>query len=177
MLCFLRQRVWYDVVSVEVTTRSLRYVQTPRYDTNDAGLPTEIHGRHSALRRLAQFSSRALARLVNASGSDGSSPNLWGRTYPTHRGRVTIRPCCRDRMPSSEHRLMFPKPGNIDADNLPLVKSTAKKAHTSNKMANNDLPVPRDPTEDEALALFKTIEERFPSQTLGDDKWYILTVS
>ncbi|KAH7392078.1 hypothetical protein DE146DRAFT_679574 [Phaeosphaeria sp. MPI-PUGE-AT-0046c] len=41
-------------------------------------------------------------------------------------------------------------------------------------MASNDLPVPRDPTEDEALALFRTIEERFPSKSLGDDKWYIL---
>jgi hypothetical protein len=44
-------------------------------------------------------------------------------------------------------------------------------------MAGNELPVPRDPTEDEALTLFKAIEEKFPSKTLGDDKWYVLAVS
>jgi hypothetical protein len=44
-------------------------------------------------------------------------------------------------------------------------------------MASNELPIPRDPTDDEALALFRAIEEKFPSKTLGDDKWYILAVS
>jgi hypothetical protein len=44
-------------------------------------------------------------------------------------------------------------------------------------MTGNELPVPRDPTEDEALALFKAIEEKFPSKSLGDDKWYVLMVS
>jgi hypothetical protein len=44
-------------------------------------------------------------------------------------------------------------------------------------MASNELPIPRDPTEEEALALFKAIEEKFPSSTLGDDKWYVLAVS
>lgn len=44
-------------------------------------------------------------------------------------------------------------------------------------MASHDLPIPRDPTEEEALALFKSVEERFPSKSLGDDKWYILAVS
>lgn len=33
-----------------------------------------------------------------------------------------------------------------------------------------------DPTSEEALALFEAVEEKFPSNTLGDDKWYILTV-
>lgn len=45
------------------------------------------------------------------------------------------------------------------------------------EMAANEIPIPRDPTDDEALALFKAIEEKFPSQTLGDDKWYVLLVS
>jgi hypothetical protein len=35
---------------------------------------------------------------------------------------------------------------------------------------------PEDPTEAEALALFKAIEEKFPSETVGHDKWYVLTV-
>ncbi|KAJ4360989.1 uncharacterized protein N0V89_001558 [Didymosphaeria variabile] len=35
--------------------------------------------------------------------------------------------------------------------------------------------VPQDPTEEEALALFKAVEEKFPSKTVGDDKWYVLT--
>jgi hypothetical protein len=43
-------------------------------------------------------------------------------------------------------------------------------------MATNDIPILRDPTEDEALALFKAVEEKFPSKSLGDDKWYVLTV-
>jgi hypothetical protein len=43
-------------------------------------------------------------------------------------------------------------------------------------MTSSELPIPRDPTEDEALALFKSIEEKFPSKTLGNDKWYILAV-
>ncbi|ORX99503.1 hypothetical protein BCR34DRAFT_523200 [Clohesyomyces aquaticus] len=34
--------------------------------------------------------------------------------------------------------------------------------------------VPKDPTVEEATALFNAIEEKFPSKTLGDDKWYIL---
>ncbi|KAK7183278.1 hypothetical protein DPSP01_011781 [Paraphaeosphaeria sporulosa] len=37
------------------------------------------------------------------------------------------------------------------------------------------IDVPRDPTEEEALALFEVIEEKFPSTTIGDDKWYVLT--
>ncbi|KNG48505.1 hypothetical protein DDE82_002046 [Stemphylium lycopersici] len=41
-------------------------------------------------------------------------------------------------------------------------------------MADNEIPIPRDRTDDEALALFKAIEEKFPSQTLGEDKWYVL---
>lgn len=44
-------------------------------------------------------------------------------------------------------------------------------------MATQQLPVPRDPTEEEALTLFKALEEKFPSKTLGEDKWYVLTVS
>jgi hypothetical protein len=43
-------------------------------------------------------------------------------------------------------------------------------------MATNEIPIPRDPTEDEALALFKAIEEKFPSKSLGNDKWYVLLV-
>lgn len=43
-------------------------------------------------------------------------------------------------------------------------------------MAADGLPAPHDPTEDEALALFKAIEEKFPSATLGNEKWYILAV-
>lgn len=39
-----------------------------------------------------------------------------------------------------------------------------------------NLPIPRDPTDDEALALFKAVEELFPSNSLGTEKWYILTV-
>ena len=41
-------------------------------------------------------------------------------------------------------------------------------------MATNDFV--RDPTPEEALALFKDVEDHFPSKTLGDDKWYVLTV-
>ncbi|KAF2845834.1 hypothetical protein T440DRAFT_511277 [Plenodomus tracheiphilus IPT5] len=44
-------------------------------------------------------------------------------------------------------------------------------------MATNEIPIPRDPTAEEALALFKAVEEKFPSSTLGDDKWYILTLA
>lgn len=43
-------------------------------------------------------------------------------------------------------------------------------------MTPNEIPTPRDPTDEEALALFKAVEELFPSKTLGKDKWYILTV-
>jgi hypothetical protein len=43
-------------------------------------------------------------------------------------------------------------------------------------MSSNEIPIPRDPTEEEALALFKAVEEKFPSKSLGDDKWYILAV-
>jgi hypothetical protein len=43
-------------------------------------------------------------------------------------------------------------------------------------MAAREIPVPHDPTDEEALALFQTVEEKFPSKTLGDDKWYVLVV-
>lgn len=33
------------------------------------------------------------------------------------------------------------------------------------------------PSEEETLDLFKAIEQHFPSQTLGADKWYILLVA
>lgn len=36
---------------------------------------------------------------------------------------------------------------------------------------------PQDPTEEEALELFKAVEDNFPSKTLGSNKWYILVVS
>lgn len=32
------------------------------------------------------------------------------------------------------------------------------------------------PTPEEAMALFKEIEQKFPSATLGEDKWEILAV-
>jgi hypothetical protein len=35
---------------------------------------------------------------------------------------------------------------------------------------------PRDPTDEEALALFKAVEDKFPSSTLGTEKWYIVLV-
>lgn len=44
-------------------------------------------------------------------------------------------------------------------------------------MATSKIFIPQDPTEEEAHALFKAVEERFPKATLGDDKWYILTAS
>ncbi|KAI4700250.1 hypothetical protein J4E81_004288 [Alternaria sp. BMP 2799] len=44
-------------------------------------------------------------------------------------------------------------------------------------MSTTTIPIPRDPTDDEALALFKAIEEKFPSQSLGDDKWYVLLLA
>lgn len=34
----------------------------------------------------------------------------------------------------------------------------------------------REPTPEEAIILFKAIEERFPHKTVGDDKWYLVTV-
>ncbi|KAF2477133.1 uncharacterized protein BDR25DRAFT_331005 [Lindgomyces ingoldianus] len=34
---------------------------------------------------------------------------------------------------------------------------------------------PKDPTAEEAITLFKAVEEKFPSKTLGNDKWYIVT--
>ncbi|KAF2686134.1 hypothetical protein K458DRAFT_363736 [Lentithecium fluviatile CBS 122367] len=42
-------------------------------------------------------------------------------------------------------------------------------------MAANGFPP--DPTEADALALFKSVEEKFPIKTLGSDKWYILKLS
>ena len=35
---------------------------------------------------------------------------------------------------------------------------------------------PDDPTDEDALALFKTVEEKFPSKTVGNEKCYIVTV-
>ncbi|KAJ8116960.1 hypothetical protein OPT61_g1736 [Boeremia exigua] len=40
-----------------------------------------------------------------------------------------------------------------------------------------ELPMPRDPTDEEALELFNAVENLFPSKTLGDGKWYILTLA
>ncbi|KAH9861327.1 hypothetical protein IAQ61_011064 [Plenodomus lingam] len=42
---------------------------------------------------------------------------------------------------------------------------------------NKQIPIPRDPTKEEAHALFNEVEEKFPSSTLGDGKWYILTLA
>ncbi|KAF2703290.1 hypothetical protein K504DRAFT_444142 [Pleomassaria siparia CBS 279.74] len=39
-------------------------------------------------------------------------------------------------------------------------------------MATNHFP--DDPTEEDALALFQAVEEKFPAKTLGNDKWYIV---
>lgn len=44
-------------------------------------------------------------------------------------------------------------------------------------MAAHEIPIPRDPTDEEVLAMFKAVEELFPSKSLGKNKWYILTVS
>lgn len=33
------------------------------------------------------------------------------------------------------------------------------------------------PTKEETLSLFNSIEEHFPSQTLGSDKWFILAIA
>jgi hypothetical protein len=55
-------------------------------------------------------------------------------------------------------------------------RSNKHHSSSSNTMTTNEIPIPRDPTEDEALALFKAVEERFPAKTLGDNKWYVLLV-
>jgi len=41
------------------------------------------------------------------------------------------------------------------------------------------MPAPpiTDPSAEEAIALFNALEEKFPSQTLGTDKWYLMTIS
>lgn len=33
------------------------------------------------------------------------------------------------------------------------------------------------PTKEETIALFNSIEQHFPAKTLGDDKWYILAIA
>jgi hypothetical protein len=35
----------------------------------------------------------------------------------------------------------------------------------------------QDPTPEEAISLFEALEKRFPSATLGHDKWYLVAVS
>jgi hypothetical protein len=39
------------------------------------------------------------------------------------------------------------------------------------------MATPHEPTAEEAVVLFKSIEEIFPEQTLGEDKWYLPVVS
>jgi hypothetical protein len=34
-----------------------------------------------------------------------------------------------------------------------------------------------EPTKEDAFALFEAIQQKFPNETLGDDKWYLVTVS
>jgi len=38
-------------------------------------------------------------------------------------------------------------------------------------------PQPHDPTPEEAIALFEALEAKFPSKTLGDEKWYLVATS
>jgi len=33
-----------------------------------------------------------------------------------------------------------------------------------------------EPTKADAFALFEVIQQKFPSSSLGDDKWYLVTV-
>lgn len=39
------------------------------------------------------------------------------------------------------------------------------------------MALPGCPTKDEAITLFESVEEKFPHETLGDDKWYMVVVS
>lgn len=34
-----------------------------------------------------------------------------------------------------------------------------------------------DPTPEDAIKLFRAVEEKFPHETLGNDKWYLVVVS
>ncbi|KAK3170262.1 hypothetical protein OEA41_009649 [Lepraria neglecta] len=34
-----------------------------------------------------------------------------------------------------------------------------------------------DPTAEEAITLFQELEKKFPSQTLGEDRWYLIAIS
>lgn len=36
--------------------------------------------------------------------------------------------------------------------------------------------VPSEPVDEEAFTLFRAVEEKFPSKSLGSDKWYIVLV-
>ena len=36
---------------------------------------------------------------------------------------------------------------------------------------------PPERTPEEAISLFKAVEEKFPSESLGDDRWYLVLVS
>jgi hypothetical protein len=44
-------------------------------------------------------------------------------------------------------------------------------------MTAHDIPVPRDPKDNEALSMFQEVEELFPSKSLGENKWYILALA
>ncbi|KAE8444916.1 hypothetical protein EG329_014043 [Mollisiaceae sp. DMI_Dod_QoI] len=39
------------------------------------------------------------------------------------------------------------------------------------------MALPGCPTKDEAITLFESVEEKFPHETLGDDKWYMVVLS
>lgn len=103
------------------------------------------------------------------------SPKGWGCTYPADADacgrRVPIR-----SFPVEWKLTCSEVAQNLRWPNISLVRQQSHLVHTNDKMATNEIPIPRDPTEDEALALFKAIEEKFPSKSLGDDKWYVLTV-
>jgi hypothetical protein len=51
------------------------------------------------------------------------------------------------------------------------------RCKSDTNMTAHDIPVPRDPKDNEALSMFQEVEELFPSKSLGENKWYILAVS
>jgi hypothetical protein len=42
---------------------------------------------------------------------------------------------------------------------------------------SSTMAIYQEPTSEDAIALFKEIEQIFPHKTLGDDKWYLVAVN
>ena len=117
------------------------------------------------LKRNRESTSRNYARNLLTGHPRFSSLTI--RSQPSH---ICQSSFCKKSTPSSEERrarstkAKFASPHHILPHNTPIPQYLSTMTE------------PTEPTAENAITLFQSLEQKFPTNTLGPDRWYLIAV-